>query len=64
MFYFPNLHQILNALKKKMIVIGNVFPKLRTAKDLVRTLSKKRRFRTPFDSQQHVEWSQALVKSS
>ena len=46
---------------KKRIVIANVFPKLPTIKDLVRPLSKKRRFRTSFDSQ-HVKGSQTLVK--
>ena len=33
-----------------MIVIANVFSKLETVKDYVRQLSKKRRFRTSFDS--------------
>ena len=46
-----------------MIVIANAFPKLQTLKNLVRTLSKKRRFRTSFDSQ-HVKRSQTLVKSA
>ena len=46
-----------------MIVIANVFPKLQTVKDLVRPLSKKRRFRTCFDSQ-HVKASQILSKSA
>ena len=49
--------------KKKMIVIPTLFRKLQTVKDLVRPLSKKHRFRTPFDSQ-HVKWSQTLAKSS
>ena len=35
-----------------MIVMANLFPELRTAISLVRPLSKKRRFRTYFDSQQ------------
>ena len=56
--HFRNLHQILNFLKKKMIVIANVFPKLQAVKDLVTPLSKKHRLRTPFDNQQ------TLVKSS
>ena len=51
LFRFWNLHQILNVLKKRTIVIANVFPKLMTVKNLVRPLSKKRRFRTRFDSQ-------------
>ena len=53
----------LNVFKKKMIVIANVFPQLKTVKNLVRPLFKKRRFRTSFDSQ-HVKGSQTLVKSS
>ena len=46
-----------------MIVIANVYPKLQTVKDLVRALSKKRRFTMPFDSQQ-VKGFQTLAKSS
>ena len=49
--------------KKKKIVRANVFPKLQTVKDLVRPLSKKRRFRTSFNSQ-HVRGSQTFVKSA
>ena len=44
-----------------MIVIANVFPKLQTVKDLVRSLSTKRCFWTFFDSQ-HVKGCQTLVK--
>ena len=47
---FWNLHQILNILNKKIIVIANVFLKLQTVKNSVRPLSKTRRFRTRFDS--------------
>ena len=46
-----------------MIIIATLFPKLPNIKDLVRTFSKKHRFRTPFDSE-HVKVSQTLVKSS
>ena len=46
-----------------MIVIPTFFRKMQTAKDLVRPLSKKHLFRTPFDSQ-HVKGSQTIVKSS
>ena len=63
LFHFLNLHQILNILNNKMIVIDNVFPKLHTVKDLVRPLSKKRSFRILFDSQ-HVKGYQTLLKSS
>ena len=61
-FHFLNLHQILNISKKSMFVIANAFLKLQTVKILVRPLSKKRRFRTRFDSQ-HLKASQILVKS-
>ena len=41
LFYFWNIDRILNILQKeKKIVITKVFPKLKTAKDVVRTLSK------------------------
>ena len=63
LFHFWNLHQILNLLKHKMIVIANAFPKLQTVKDLLRPLSKKWRFRTPFD-RQHNKGFQTLVKSA
>ena len=62
LFHFLNLYQILNILKKRMIVIANVFKKVETVKILIRPLSEKRRFRTRFDSQ-HVKASQILVKS-
>ena len=62
-FHFWNLHQILNVLKKKIIVIGNVFAKLETVKNFVRPLSKKRRFRTSFDSQ-HVKVSLIFATSA
>ena len=44
-----------------MIVIANVFSKLQTVKNVVRTLSKKCRLREPFDSQL-VKTSQILAK--
>ena len=59
---FWNLHQILKFLKKKMIFIANVFPKLQTVKSLVRPLYKKGRFRTRLDTQ-HVNASQILANS-
>ena len=43
--------------------MANVFPKLQIVKDFVTPFSKKRRFRTSFDSQ-HVKVSQTLVKIS
>ena len=39
-FHFRNLHQILNILKEKTIVIANVFPKLQIVKIFVRPLLK------------------------
>ena len=44
-----------------MIVITNVFPKLKTDKDMVREMSKKPCFRIPFGSQ-HFKGPQTLVK--
>ena len=63
LFHLWNLHQILNIFKKKMIVIANVFPKLQTAKYLVKPLSGKLRFRTSFESQR-VNRYQTVVKSA
>ena len=62
LFHFWMLHQILNILKEKMIVIANVFPKLQTLKIFVRKLSQEHRFRTGFGIQQ-VKESQLLAKS-
>ena len=44
----------INPFQKKVMVVANVFPKLQTCKNLVRRLSKKRRFKKPFVSQ-HVK---------
>ena len=62
LFHFWKLHQILNILKKNMIVIANVLPKLQTVKNFVRPLCKKRRFGTGFDSQD-VKVTRMLAKS-
>ena len=62
LFYFWNQHNILNILKKNMVVIDNVSPKLQTVKNFVGPLFKKRRFGTRFDSQ-HVKVSRILAKS-
>ena len=62
LFYFWNLHQILNVLKEKMIVIANLFLKLQVVKNFVRPLYKKGRFRTRLDTQ-HVNASQVLANS-
>ena len=63
LFHLWNLHQILNIFQKKIIVIANEFRILQTVKDLVKPLSRKRRFRTSFDSQRVNGW-QTIVKSA
>ena len=45
-----------------MIVRANVFPKLETVKNLLRTLSKKRRSTTRFDTQDE-KTSEILAES-
>ena len=62
LLHFWNPHQILDIWKKKMTVIANGFPKLETVKILVRPLSKKRSFRTRFDSE-HMKTSEIFSKS-
>ena len=57
-----NLDQIWNIFKKMKIVIAQVFLKLNTVKDFVRSLTKKCRLITSLDSQ-HVEVSQILVRA-
>ena len=59
LLHFWNLHQTWNVLEEKMIVLADVFPKLQTVKNFLRTLSKKHRLRTRIDSQ-HVKASQML----
>ena len=63
LFHFWHLHQILNILEKKMMVIATLFRKLQTVKDLVRPLFKKHCLRNSFENQ-HVKESQSLVKSA
>ena len=63
LFHFWNLNQILNILKKKMILIATLFGKSDTVKELVKPLSKKHRLRNPFDSQD-IKGSQLLAKSA
>ena len=48
--------------KKKMTLIAYLFPKLRTPKNVVRYMSKKSRFKVPFD-RQHGKWGQTLFPS-
>ena len=61
-FHLWTLHQILNILNKKMMVIANVFPKLQTVKNFVTPLCKKCRFGTHLDSRQ-VKVSGIVAKS-
>ena len=62
LFPFWNLHQILRILKKKMMVIANVFSKLQTVKNFVTKLCKKGRFGTRLNSR-HVKGSRIPAKS-
>ena len=59
---FRNLHEILNILKEKMSFIADLFAKLRTPKNVDRYLSKKSRFKGPFD-RQHGKRVQTLLQS-
>ena len=62
LFNFWDLNNVWNILKKMMVVIANVFPKLQTVKNFVISFCKNRRFGTCFDSQ-HVKVSRMLAKS-
>ena len=64
-FFVPYLEFIstFKHFEQKTSVIVNIFPQLPIVKDLVRAFSKKRCFRTPFDSQ-HVKESRTLLKSA
>ena len=59
---FRNLHEILNICKQKMSFIADLFVKLRTPKNVDRYLSKKSRFKEPFD-RQHGKRVQTLLQS-
>ena len=61
LFHFWNLHQILNILRKNMMVRANIFPKIQTVKNFVRPFCQKRRFGIPSYSQ-HVTVFQVLAK--
>ena len=60
--HFWNLHQILDILKKEMMVIANVVQKLRTVKNFVTQVCKKRSFGILLDSR-HVKMPRILAKS-
>ena len=51
----------MHIFKKKMTLIAEVFPKLRTRKNLVRSTSKKSRFKGTF-GKQHGKQAQTLLK--
>ena len=61
-FHLWQLHQILNILKQNMMVVANIFQKLKTVKYFLWLLSKRSWFRTRFDSQ-HMKVAQILEKS-
>ena len=52
---------MLNIWKKKMSFIADLFAKLRTPKNVDRYLSKKSRFKGPFD-RQHGKRDQTLLQ--
>ena len=54
---------VFQHFEKNMSLMPYVFPKSQTAKDLDRPMSKRRYFRTPFDSQ-HVKGSKRHMKSA
>ena len=60
--HFRNRHEILNICEKKMTFIADLFAKLRTPKNVDRYLSKKSRFKGPFDWQ-HGKRVQTLLQS-
>ena len=66
--YFPNffLHfwnivQIWNIFKKEITLIADAFPKLRTPRNMVRSMPKKSRWRG-FGVNQHGKCAQTLLK--
>ena len=51
----------MNIFKNKMLLIADVFPKLRIPKNLVKQISKTLPLRGPFDKR-HAKWYQTLLK--
>ena len=49
--YFPNLGEVFNIFKKKMTLLAYLFLRLPPAKNVVRYMSKKSRFRLPFQKE-------------
>ena len=62
LFNFWNLHQVLSILKKKVMVLANVFPKVQTVKNFVTPLCKRRCFGKRLDSR-NVKVPRILAKS-
>ena len=60
--HFRNLDEIFNIFKKKMTLIADFFPKLRTPENVARYMSNKSRFKGPFDKQ-HGKWVQTVLQS-
>ena len=63
-FFLPFSKCTLNFehFQKKMTLVAYLFPKLRTPKNVVRYMSKKSRFKVPFD-RQHGKRVQTLFPS-
>ena len=59
---FSKSELISNIYKKKMTFIVQIFPILRTPKNVVRSVSKKSRFKEPFD-RPHGKRVQTLLRS-
>ena len=51
----------LKHFQKKMTLIGYVFPKLTTTKNVLRQMSKSSHFREPLD-RRHGKWAEALIQ--
>ena len=64
-FFAPFLKStsILEHFSKRITLKDDVFPKIRSAKEMVRWMSTTPSFRTSFDSQ-HVKGSQTLIETA
>ena len=60
--HFLNLHELSNIFKKRMTLIADFFPKLRTPENVARYMSIKSRFKGPFD-RQHGKRVQTVLQS-
>ena len=59
---FPKSTLNFEHFQKKMTLIADLFPKLRTPETVVRYMSKKSRFKVPFD-RKHGKRVQTLLRS-